>query len=48
LLTISEADHVRRSLVVRIEADPRRIRRFVEVMPWRLFLQQLWAGDLGA
>ena len=37
---------VRKSFVVCLEDEPRRIRPGIEVLPWRVFLQKLWAGEM--
>ena len=36
---------VKRSVVVCLEQEPRRIAQGIEVLPWRLFLDRLWAGE---
>jgi predicted AAA+ superfamily ATPase len=42
------AEHrVKRSIVVSLERQPRRIGSAIEVMPWQMFVQRLWDGDLG-
>lgn len=46
LLALAEEHRVRRSVIVSFEAEPRRVDRTVEVLPWRSFLQRLWSGDL--
>ena len=33
--------------VVCLEREPRRVTRGIEVLPWRTFVDRLWAGDLG-
>jgi predicted AAA+ superfamily ATPase len=38
---------VRRLVVVSFETQPRTAAGGIEVLPWRLFLERLWAGDLG-
>lgn len=38
---------VRRLVVVSLESEPRTVAGGIEVLPWRLFLDRLWAGDLG-
>lgn len=47
LRTLAEENRVRRSLVVCLEREPRTVPPAIEVLPWRLFLEHLWAGDLG-
>jgi predicted AAA+ superfamily ATPase len=46
LAALAEDGPVRRSAVVCLEKEPRRLSRGLEVLPWRLFLERLWAGDL--
>jgi uncharacterized protein len=42
------AEHrVRRSIIVSLEREPRRITDGVESLPWRAFTEQLWGGGLG-
>lgn len=46
IAALKEDGPVRRCLVVCLEAEPRKVARKVELLPWRLFLDRLWAGDL--
>jgi predicted AAA+ superfamily ATPase len=43
---LREDGPVRRRAVICLEKEPRRLARDLEVLPWRLFLDRLWAGDL--
>jgi len=47
LRTLAEESRVRTSLVVCLEREPRIVPPAIEVLPWRRFLERLWAGDLG-
>jgi predicted AAA+ superfamily ATPase len=47
LATLGEESRVRHAVVVSLERAPRRIGRGIEVLPWRTFVERLWAGDLG-
>ena len=47
LVALAEEARVRRRVVVCLEAEPRRLGDGIEVLPWRIFLARLWAGDLG-
>ena len=47
LRALAEEHRVRRRVVVCLEPQPRRLDDGIEVLPWRLFLERLWAGDLG-
>ncbi len=38
---------VRRLVVVSLETEPRTVAGGIAVLPWRHFLERLWAGDLG-
>ena len=44
LHALHEDGRVRRSIVVAMESQPRRLSKEIEVLPWRMFLDQLWAG----
>lgn len=50
LLAFSEAHPGAKLLVVSQDLDPRLMRiargRMVSIVPWRLFLECLWAGEL--
>ena len=46
LAALSEDGPVKRKFVVCLEKEPRQIQKGLEVWPWRLFLDRLWAGDL--
>lgn len=45
LAALAEDGPVRKRAVVCLEKEPRRLAAGVEVLPWRLFLEKLWAGD---
>jgi predicted AAA+ superfamily ATPase len=47
LRTLAEESRVRRSLVICLEREPRVVPPAIEVLPWRHFLDQLWAGEMG-
>ena len=47
LLALAEEHRIRRSVIVCLESEPRRIGGAITTLPWRSFLQQLWNGDLG-
>jgi hypothetical protein len=46
LRAVRESHRVKRALVVCLEREPRVIEPRIEILPWRLFLERLWAGDL--
>ncbi len=47
LRALADEHVVRRRVVVCLETQARVVTGGIEVLPWRLFLDQLWAGDLG-
>jgi predicted AAA+ superfamily ATPase len=47
LRALADEHVVRRCVVVCLEAQARVVAGGIEVLPWRLFLERLWAGDLG-
>lgn len=47
LATLHEENRIRRSILVCLEREPRRVAGRVDVLPWRTFVDRLWAGDLG-
>ena len=47
LRALADEHTVRRLVVVCLETQPRTVTGAIEVLPWRLFLERLWAGDLG-
>ena len=47
LRALAEEHRLRRSIVVSLERQPRKLPPGIEVLPWKLFLEELWAGTLG-
>ena len=47
LRVLAEEGAVRRQVVVCLETEPRRVEDGIEILPWREFFAQLWAGRLG-
>ncbi len=45
LRALSEEASMKRSIVVSLEARPRRVEQ-IEILPWRDFLRRLWDGQL--
>ncbi len=45
LRALATSHRVRRKIVVCLEREPRTIGADIEVLPWRQFLDWLWAGD---
>ena len=46
LRTMAEEQPVQRRVVVCGEREPRRLDDGIEVLPWQIFLDRLWGGDL--
>lgn len=46
LATLREDGPVKRRAVVCLEREPRTLSQGIEVWPWRLFLEKLWADEL--
>jgi predicted AAA+ superfamily ATPase len=46
LRALGSEHRVKRSIVVSLEREPRTLAKGIEVLPWEMFLQQLWNGDL--
>ena len=44
--TFKEEHQARRYLVISQDPSPRRTTDGVEILPWQVFLDQLWAGDI--
>lgn len=46
LRALAEEHEVRHRLLVSAEREPRRTDDGIEILPWAVFLDRLWAGDL--
>ncbi len=46
LRAFKEEHRPRRAVLVSMDAKPRRTDDGIEVLPWRVFLDELWAGDM--
>ena len=46
LKAIGEDGPVKKKIVVCLEPEPRQLERGTRIIPWRLFLEELWAGLL--
>jgi hypothetical protein len=44
---LMEECSVRRALIVSMEKQPRKLDSSIEVLPWEIFLEMLWAGEFG-
>jgi uncharacterized protein len=47
LRALLEEHKVKRSIIVSLESKPRKLDNGIEILPWRNFFEQLWAGELG-
>ncbi len=46
LRTLAEEHRCKHRIVVCAEREPRRLQDGIEILPWKEFLDRLWAGDL--
>ena len=46
LRRFKEEYSVRRSVLVSLDPKPRKTEDHIEILPWRTFLEQLWAGEI--
>ena len=46
LLALIEDGPVKKACLVCLESEPRFIHKYVEVIPWKIFLDRLWNNDL--
>lgn len=46
LRAIQEDGPLQKRLVVCLEKEPRTLEDGIEILPWKLFLEQLWSGSL--
>lgn len=47
LKALLEEHKVKRSVVVSLEKQPRNLESSIEIVPWQVFLEALWSGNLG-
>jgi predicted AAA+ superfamily ATPase len=47
LKALMEEHAVKRSILVCLEDLPKKLDPSIEILPWRLFLEELWSGNLG-
>ncbi len=47
LRALLEEHKVRRAIIVCLEKEPRKSKDFIEIVPWQMFLDMLWEGELG-
>ena len=46
LRALLEEHTVKRSVIVSLEKQPRKLDSSIEVLPWQVFLEELWSGEL--
>ncbi len=47
LRTLLEEHTIKRAVIVSLEKQSRKLDSSIEVLPWRVFLETLWSGELG-
>jgi len=47
LSALMEEHTVSRAVIVSLEKQPRKLNSSIEVLPWQIFLEALWSGELG-
>ena len=47
LRALLEERRVKHPVVVSLEAQPRTMDKRIQILPWKMFLERLWNGDLG-
>jgi predicted AAA+ superfamily ATPase len=47
LRALLEEHTVKRAVIVSLEKQPRKLDSSIEVLPWQIFLNTLWSGELG-
>ncbi len=47
LKALLEEHTIKRAVIVCLENQPRKPDSSIEVLPWQLFLEALWSGELG-
>jgi len=46
LRALLEEHTVKRSVIVSLEKQPRKLDSSIDVLPWQVFLEELWSGEL--
>ena len=47
LRALLEEHSVKRAVIVSLEKHPRKLDPPLEILPWKVFLEALWSGELG-
>lgn len=45
LNALQDDGYVRKSIIVALEKEPKLLEKNIEVIPWNMFVERLWAGD---
>lgn len=46
LLSLRDDHTVKKSIVVSFESEPKKLNKDIECLPWKMFLEMLWAGQI--
>jgi len=46
LKALLEEHRVKKAILVSLDKQPRKVDPNIEVLPWHVFLETLWAGEL--
>jgi predicted AAA+ superfamily ATPase len=46
LMALLQEHAVERAIIVSLEKEPKRLESSLEVLPWQVFLEALWSGDI--
>jgi predicted AAA+ superfamily ATPase len=44
--TLQDDHKVKRSIIVSFESEPKKLDKNIECIPWKMFLEMLWAGEI--
>lgn len=47
LKALQEEHSIRRAIIISMEKQPKKLDGSIEVLPWNIFLEILWSGELG-
>ena len=46
LVTLQEENTLKKSIIVSFEKEPRKLNNDIDSLPWQVFLEKLWQGEL--
>ena len=46
LKTLHDDHNVKRSIIVSFESEPKKLDKNIECIPWKMFLEMLWMGEI--